>query len=652
MSTLDDMSNLLMTTPKDIAGKPYVRGEFYAPKIIEMRGSEPLIVDENVLVPGLSAKDVAGLEFDANFYAGGPNGYPGYQPETLRLAQEAVNNFDPKAAKSVDLQKSASMAQSLGVRFESGTLDADGLAEAKTRLLQAMETATEKATGQPFLLHAYDFDVHKSAGLHGPICNNSLASALINSTHAHRFSFELDNGRIQLKPTSEALYKGETAARLTFTYDELAEALTKKLDLTVGARNFDRMLDAIQKSNPKNAWSSESLEMHAENNIYRGSSQPRYLVGERSPTAHVNEKAKGEIYASIARGRSYQSMEELREMIVAEQSTNAMRMRVTEEDVRKTVLFADNYPRSSSSIKNLDVVMQINTAQVSAVKESDLSTPNSSSNHIAWHQRRSSFPIDYETETQAAQRTSQATRLTGNQYPKPEFKPLKGDYDSRVRDFLELGEKVKPTRIQDMNLSPYKMPISQHDINTATRHSDSPSRSIIIEQETKKLAQEEAHSRKGLLGIIGVGSKSLGINMLPAGADAAIEAYEAKALSELAKQHYAEGKVNKEQNEIIQSYLEKTIAAYTAAAPEASGVAQDIALKQSADQMLQALIKTGMSAKSAELYALPSLSGTLENLSAVGVDVAVNRHAVNTEMRQNGSLRVVCRLMYVFIKAS
>ncbi len=290
MSNATYIANLLMTTPRDVQGGAYARGEIRSPIFIDNGHGEVRVASmaDNKLVAGFASDDLASNKFDTHFLKT-------YQPDTALEAQKRFELYNGQSKAPLDLSQSAEMAKKVGVQVDGKGLSADQLIESKVRLLAAMEAATEKATGESHLLNANDFDIHTSGGLVGNIDSNSLKSLLVDNYSAKsRYVLEQgSNNAITFRPTSELVEFDRNGARLTLSLDEIVEAATEKFQRRVPSADFNRMLQEVHSARASNAWSSESLEMHAHNNIQASRDlADKSLMGERSVLAHIDESKR------------------------------------------------------------------------------------------------------------------------------------------------------------------------------------------------------------------------------------------------------------------------------------------------------------------------------------------------------------------------
>lgn len=289
------IANLLMATPRDTLDRPYVRGEIRSPLSIHTSYiSRDATLDENRLVAGFTLEDLAGNPNHAHYLRT-------YQPDLYLAAQSVLEKHHAQAGVYPDLHLASDTAKNLGVYGDGKLLSGDQLVDAKVNLVEAMQAATEKATGKVYLLNTKDFGVHVSGGLDGNVDVDNLKSILVDHSPVTRFALEPGLGTsVIFRPTTELVEFDVRGARLSLSLDDIVQATVDKFQQRVPEAKFNNMLQSVrdaEQAGVVNAWAPESLEMHAQQNIPVLVGDVS-LHGERSALDHITGKTPEELAQS------------------------------------------------------------------------------------------------------------------------------------------------------------------------------------------------------------------------------------------------------------------------------------------------------------------------------------------------------------------
>jgi len=291
------VANLLMTTPRDTLQTPYARGEVRSPAFIHTSDSfRQAAMDENRLVAGFSLEDLAGNMHGEHYLRI-------YQPDLYREAQSLLDKYNHQPQNNIDLKLAAETAKNLGVHVDGQMLTAEQLIDAKVNLIEAMQAATERATGKIYLLSANDFNVNVSGGLVGNVDVENLKSLIVDQYSANsRFALEQGRGNtIIFKPSNELVEFDIRGARLTLSMDDIIQTTVEKFQHRVPVADFNKMLQAVgdaQQAHQGNAWTPENLEKYAQGNIRAMTAPDVSLQGERSALDHITGKTREELSKS------------------------------------------------------------------------------------------------------------------------------------------------------------------------------------------------------------------------------------------------------------------------------------------------------------------------------------------------------------------
>lgn len=302
MATTAHITNLLMTTPKDVNGVAYERGAMRSPVNTLLSNGYFTEVGwlGSRLNAGFSLQDLVGdNKFDQHYLHT-------YQPDLYIEAEKKHYLHNNQPLKPVDITLTTEMARNVGVHVDGNVLSAEQLIDAKVNLIEAMQAATEKATGKIHLLNANDFDIHVSGGLVGNVDNTNLKSLIVDQYSAQsRFSLQQGPGNtLVFVPTNQLIEFDGRGARLTLSMDEVIQATTEKFQRRVPADDFNKMLQSVtdaQLSHVANAssWSPESLEIHAQKNIRVMTSPDVSLMGERLALDHITGKSRIDLSGNL-----------------------------------------------------------------------------------------------------------------------------------------------------------------------------------------------------------------------------------------------------------------------------------------------------------------------------------------------------------------